>query len=102
MTSIISVLAAEGFNDRIFGLDPQLLADTAIAMLSMFLVFLLLSYLLFNPARNMLKKRRDKIGEDMDMAVKEKEDAIRFKQEYDAKLKQANTEIEDILREKIY
>lgn len=93
------LLASEGLGDYIFGLDPQLLFDTAITMLSMFALFLLLSYLLFNPAKNLLEKRQQKIKDDLDNASKEKEAGIAFKEEYDAKLKDVDKEAEEILRE---
>ena len=47
--------------ERLFGLDPQLIFDSLITGLSVFILFFVLSYLLFNPARDMLKKRQDKI-----------------------------------------
>lgn len=98
MSGVIRVaLASESLSDYIFGLDPQLLIDSAITILAMFALFLLLSYLLFNPARNLLKKRQDGIREQMETAAKEKEDAIQFKAEYDAKLKDVEKEAEEIL-----
>lgn len=98
MSGVIRVaLASESLGDYIFGLDPQLLIDSAITILAMFALFLLLSYLLFNPARNLLKKRQDGIREQMETAAKEKEDAIQFKAEYDAKLKDVEKEAEEIL-----
>ena len=98
MSGVIRVaLASESLGDYIFGLDPQLLIDSAITILAMFALFLLLSYLLFNPARNLLKKRQDGISEQMETAAKEKEDAIQFKAEYDAKLKDVEKEAEEIL-----
>ena len=45
--------------ERLFGLDPQLIFDSLITGLSVFILFFVLSYLLFNPARDMLKKRQD-------------------------------------------
>lgn len=45
--------------DKIFGLDPQLLVDTGITMIAMLVLFILLSYLLFNPARKLIQKRKD-------------------------------------------
>ena len=51
-------LAADG---RLFGLDPQLLFDAAVTAVNVFVLFLLLTFILFNPVRNMLKKRQDKI-----------------------------------------
>lgn len=96
--SVIKVaLAGDALGDYIFGLDPQLLVDSAITMLAMFALFVLLSYLLFNPARNLLQKRQDGIREQMETAAKEKEQAIQFKEEYDTKLKNVDKEAEEIL-----
>ncbi len=100
MSGVIRVaLAGDALGDYIFGLDPQLLVDSLITMLAMFALFVLLSYLLFNPARKMLQKRQDGIKEQLDAAAREKEDAIKFKEEYDAKLKAADGEAEEILSE---
>ena len=100
MSSVIRVaLAGDALGDYIFGLDPQLLVDTAITILAMFALFLLLSYLLFNPARDLLQKRQAHIKEQLDAAAKEKQDAIEFKAEYDTKLKDVDKEAEEILSE---
>ena len=100
MSSVIRVaLAGDGLGDYIFGLDPQLIVDSVITLLAMFVLFLMLTYLLFNPARNMLEKRQEHIREQLDTAAKEKEDAIAFKSEYDAKLKAVDKEAEEILSE---
>ena len=100
MSVVIRVaLSGSALGDYIFGLDPQLLVDAVITMIAMFALFLLLSYLLFNPARDMLQKRQDFIKEQLETAAKEKEDAIQFKSEYDAKLKAAGKEAEEILSE---
>ncbi|OKZ65428.1 MAG: ATP synthase F0 subunit B [Clostridium sp. 42_12] len=85
--------------DYIFGLDPQLLVDSAITILAMFFVFLLLSYLLFNPARNLMEKRQEGIREQMETAAREKQDAIQFKAEYDEKIKNVQKETDEILSE---
>ena len=90
-------LAGDGLGDYIFGLDPQLLVDSAITILAMFAMFLLLSYLLFNPARDLLQKRQAYIKEQLEEAAKEKKDAIEFKAEYDEKLKAVDKEAEQIL-----
>lgn len=96
--SVIKVaLAGDALGDYIFGLDPQLLVDSAITILAMFAMFVLLSYLLFNPARNLLQKRQEGIREQMDTAAREKEEAMQFKAEYDEKLKNASREAEGIL-----
>lgn len=101
MSSILATTGiletSEGMAGRIFGLDAQLFVDAGILALAVFALFTLLSYLLFNPARELLKKRQDKIQSEMDTAEKEKEDAIAFKAEYDSKLKAVNKESEEIL-----
>lgn len=85
--------------ERLFGLDAQLLFDTAITALNVFILFILLSYLLFNPVRAMLKKRQDKITSDRESAAADKESAQALKAEYEEKLKNINKEADEILSE---
>ena len=99
MSGVIQVALSSGLGDYIFGLDPQLLVDSAITILAMFFVFLLLSYLLFNPARNRREKRQEGIREQMETAAREKQDAIQFKAEYDEKIKNVQKETDEILSE---
>lgn len=99
MNVIKVALAGDALGDYIFGLDAQLLVDAVITIIAMFALFLLLSYLLFNPARNLLEKRQNGIREQMETAAREKEDAIKFKAEYDEKLKGVAKESEEILAE---
>ena len=82
-------LAADG---RLFGLDPQLLFDAAVTAVNVFILFLLLTFILFNPVRNMLKKRQDKITSDRENAENDKKEAGALKAEYEAKLKDAHKE----------
>lgn len=84
---------------RLFGLDYQLLLDATITAVNVFILFLLLSYILFKPLRAMLKKRQDKITSDRETAESNKADAIALKEEYEEKLKAANKEAEAILSE---
>ena len=99
MSGVIQVALSSGLGDYIFGLDPQLLVDSAITILAMFFVFLLLAYLLFNPARNLMEKRQEGIREQMETAAREKQDAIQFKAEYDEKIKNVQKETDEILSE---
>ena len=99
MSGVIQVALSSGLGDYIFGLDPQLLVDSAITILAMFFVFLLLSYLLFNPARNLMERRQEGIREQMETAAREKQDAIQFKAEYDEKIKNVQKETDEILSE---
>ena len=84
---------------RLFDLDWQLIADSCLSIIAVFVLFLLMSYLLFNPARNMLNSRKDKIRNDLETAKQDKEEAGRLKEEYETKLKEIDREAESILSE---
>ena len=83
----------------LFNLDAQLLFDTALLAISVFCLVLAMSYLLFNPARKMLKDRQERISNDIDSAKEDKESAAALKAEYEAKLKEVDKEAEGILAE---
>lgn len=83
--------------ERVFDLDLQLLADSALMIVAMFVLFLAASYFLFNPVRAMLEKRKNKIKDDLEDAAKGKEEALAYKEEYEAKLKDIDKEAESIL-----
>lgn len=85
--------------ERLFTLDAQLLFDAVVMALSMLLLFTALSYLLFNPVRDLLKKRKQRIVDDKETAKREKEEAIAYKQEYEKKLQEAEKEVQTILSE---
>lgn len=85
--------------ERLFTLDAQFLFDAIVLALSMLVLFTMLSYLLFNPVRDMLEKRKQRVVDDQETAKREKAEAIAFKEEYDLKLKQVDKEAEAILSE---
>lgn len=85
--------------ERLFTLDAQLLFDTIVMALSMLLLFTVLSYLLFNPVRDLLEKRKQRIVDDKEAAKREKEEAIAYKQEYEKKLQEVDKEVQVILSE---
>lgn len=91
--------AADDYGTRIFGLDTQLIFDACILAINIFILFILVSYFLFNPVRDMLKKRQDKITEDRETAIADKADAKALKEEYEEKLKGVDKEVEVILAE---
>ena len=82
---------------RLFNLDPQLLHDAVLLAIAVFIMFLFLSYMLFNPAREMLKKRQDKVNNDIDSAEKSREDAAKLKEEYENRLREIHKEEDAIL-----
>jgi len=84
---------------RLFNLDFQLLHDTVLLAIAVFFLFMMLSYLLFNPVRKMLEDRKLKIKTDLDTAKTDKEKAAVLKSEYDEKLKNIEKEAEQILSE---
>lgn len=83
--------------DKIFALDWQLAFDAIVVACAVFFLFFLLSYLVFNPARDLMQKRRDMIERNISDAEKEKEEALEFKKEYDARLKDVEREADAIL-----
>ncbi len=93
----VAMLAEEGVWQRIFGLDFQTLGDTCITLVSMLVLFMLLSYLLFNPARALIKKRQELIAKDIEDAKKDKEEAASYKEEYDNKLMAVQGEADEIM-----
>lgn len=85
------------FGERLFGLDAQTLFDAGVLLVTMFVLFLFLSYFLFNPVRDMLNKRKERIKGELEQASKDKEDAAKLKEEYEAKLKNVDKESQEIL-----
>ena len=84
---------------KIFGLDVQIIFDAVILALAVFFLFFLLSYFVFNPARDYLEKRRERVASDLAAAAEEKREAMEFKAEYDARLRDADAEVDRILSE---
>ena len=83
--------------ERMFNLDPQLIHDAIITAINVFILFLAGSYLMFNPVRNFLNKRREGIENDLASAEADKKDAAALKAEYEAKLKEVDKEVQVIL-----
>lgn len=82
---------------RLFELDFQLLADASLMIIAVFVLFLVASHLLFNPVRDMLEKRQEKIKTELDSAASDMEEARALKEEYEARLKNVDKEAEAIL-----
>ena len=83
--------------DRLFTLDAQFLFDAVVLGLSMLVLFTILSYLLFNPVRDMLQKRQQRVVDDQETAKRERQEAIEYKEAYDKKLKEVDKEAQEIL-----
>ena len=93
------VLASAEMEPRLFDLDLQLIADASLMISAVFVLFLIASHLLFNPVRNMMQQRQEKIKDELDNAAKDMADARKLKEEYEAKLKEIDKEAESILSE---
>lgn len=91
------ILAADA--GRIFGLDAQFVFQFAFAALSVFLLFLVLSYILFDPVRKILKDREKRIADLKDTTERDKVEANQYKAEYEARLRDVEKEAEAILSE---
>lgn len=85
------------YDDRIFGLDPQLLFQLCFQALAVFLLFLLGSYLLLDPVRKILNDRKERIMREQREARESREEGLAFKEEYDTKLKEIDKEAQEIL-----
>lgn len=93
------VLASAEMAPRLFDLDLQLIADSVLMIIAVFVLFLVASHLLFNPVRNMMQNRQDRIKNELDTAAADMENARALKEEYEARLKDIDKEAETILSE---
>ena len=64
LLSATGVLAT--MEPRLFDLDFQLFHDAALMIIAVVALFLIMSYFLFNPAREFLKKRQEKIRTELE------------------------------------
>ena len=90
------MLASQTF---LFNLDAQLLFNSLLIAIAVFILFLVLSNLLFNPARKLLQDRKDRIQKDIQDATTDKEAAAQMKAEYESKLLNIDKEVDVILSE---
>ena len=91
------ILLALQYDERIFGLDPQLLFQLCFQALAVFLLFLLGSYLLLDPVRKILNDRKERVMREQREAREGREAALALKEEYDGKLKNIDKEAQEIL-----
>lgn len=75
---------------------PEPLA-MAITLVSVFILYLILSKFLYNPVTNFLEARKEKIHSQLDEAKVVREQAIKLKEDYEEKMTQANIEGQDIM-----
>ena len=85
--------------NRLIGFDAQLLSEVFFTAINIFILFFGLSYLLFNPVRDLLEKRKQKIAGELADAAESKKSAEAMKEEYESKLKEVSKEADAILEE---
>ena len=83
--------------ERLFDLDFQLLHDAIITAVAVFVLFLFMSYMLFKPTRELLRKRQERIMADLDTAKQDKDEALALKSEYEAKMADAQKDADEVL-----
>ena len=97
MHNLNAVLLAAEMEPRLFDLDFQLLADSLLTIIAVFVLFIALSYLLFNPARKFMQDRQNKFAGELDHAKTAQEDAEKLKADYEARLANVDKEADEIL-----
>ena len=96
--SIFSTAVLTGeMTPRLFDLDFQLLSDTLLTIVAVFVLFLALSYFLFDPARKFMQARQEKIAGELENAKSKEEEAAKLKEEYEGKLAGIDKEADEIL-----
>lgn len=95
----MTLLTAGQSMERLFDLDMQLIADATGMIIAIFVLYLAMSYFLFEPAKKVLQNRQDKIKNELDEAQGNMEQAKALKAEYEEKLKNVDKEREEILSE---
>ena len=68
-------LASAEMAPRLFDLDLQLIADSVLMIIAVFALFLIASHFLFNPVRDMMEKRQERIKSELDTAASDMENA---------------------------
>ena len=84
-------------DDRLFGLDMQLLFDVCVVFVFIMLLYIIMSRLFFKPVRAFLEQRKAAIEADREAAKTDDEAAGRLRAEYEALLKEANKEAESLV-----
>lgn len=85
--------------ERLLGFDAQLLFNSFVTAINVFILFFGLSYMLFNPVREVLEKRKQKIAGELKNAADDKQAAHAMKEEYETRLREVKLEAEAILEE---
>lgn len=89
-------LTAEG---RIFGLDMQLLSGMIFQIIAILILFVVLTYILYEPVRKVLNDRKMRVAKEVEGAKQSRKEADQYKTEYETKLKNMEKEADLLLGE---
>jgi F-type H+-transporting ATPase subunit b len=84
---------------RPFGLDSQTVIQIVANLVNVGLLVILLSYLLYRPVREILRKRTERIQGQIAQAEEEMAKATELRLQYEQKMEEVHREREDILSE---
>lgn len=85
--------------DRVFGLDSQLFIQIIANLINLGILAAAMTYLLYKPVSNILRKRADKIQGQLTLAEEEMAKANELRRQYEQKMEDVEREKEDILGE---
>lgn len=91
------VLASGLPDDFVIIFEPELIPQIALHMLTVLILFGALGYLLFKPVRTILENRKNEIAGEYKRIEEDTEAVATLKTEYEGKLKNINTEADQIL-----
>jgi len=84
---------------RMFGLDLQTLLQSGVHFINIALLAFILAKLLYRPVLDFMRKRSDRIREQVEQAGSEMARAAELKLQYEQKMKEVERERDDILDE---
>lgn len=99
MLSYLFVLGQAVPDGRVFGLDQQTAIQIGIQLFNGILLAVVLTYLLYNPVKNFLAQRRQRIEAEFDQAQASQQAAQDLMDEYQEKLAHIDEERQRVLKE---
>jgi len=82
---------------RVFGLDSQTLIQIVANLINLAILAVLLTYLLYKPVRNIMRKRTEKIQGQLTQAEEEMTKAVELRRQYEQKMEDVERERNEIL-----
>ena len=93
----VFILSAAPDGGRVFGLDFQTAIQVGIILFNVSVLAAVLSHILYKPVQNFLKKRAEKIADQLTRAEEDMNKAAELKAQYEASLKDIEMERAEIL-----